>query len=25
MGRKKGESNDDVINIVTQWLKKKLS
>lgn len=25
MGRKKGQSNDEVVNIVTQWLKAKLS
>jgi len=25
MGRKKGQSNDEVVNIVTQWLKEKLS
>jgi pimeloyl-ACP methyl ester carboxylesterase len=25
MGRKKGESNDEVVGIVTQWLKEKLS
>jgi hypothetical protein len=25
MGRKKGQSNDEVIDIVTRWLKEKLT